>query len=113
MIRRPPRSTLFPYTTLFRSPDNSDFKNNFEKQIFTKWDKWAYEDEYRFTKNHIINRKIVLSKSCFKEIIFGYKMKQKERNQIKKIVAKNFPNILIYEAKPNEERFIIEINRIE
>src|SRR3712207_9530738 len=25
MIRRPPRSTLFPYTTLFRSPDVSCF----------------------------------------------------------------------------------------
>src|SRR2546427_5944007 len=25
MIRRPPRSTLFPYTTLFRSKENSDF----------------------------------------------------------------------------------------
>src|SRR2546430_6099910 len=24
MIRRPPRSTLFPYTTLFRSPDAGD-----------------------------------------------------------------------------------------
>src|SRR5256885_17163656 len=24
MIRRPPRSTLFPYTTLFRSPQNHD-----------------------------------------------------------------------------------------
>src|SRR5256885_11749911 len=24
MIRRPPRSTLFPYTTLFRSPAGSD-----------------------------------------------------------------------------------------
>src|SRR2546430_9137496 len=24
MIRRPPRSTLFPYTTLFRSPDRND-----------------------------------------------------------------------------------------
>src|SRR2546430_12449104 len=24
MIRRPPRSTLFPYTTLFRSPSASD-----------------------------------------------------------------------------------------
>src|ERR1041384_8302983 len=24
MIRRPPRSTLFPYTTLFRSPDEQD-----------------------------------------------------------------------------------------
>src|SRR2546426_6748547 len=28
MIRRPPRSTLFPYTTLFRSPDC---------RIFGKW----------------------------------------------------------------------------
>src|SRR5256885_9991380 len=26
MIRRPPRSTLFPYTTLFRSYDYRDFK---------------------------------------------------------------------------------------
>src|SRR3712207_8432094 len=25
MIRRPPRSTLFPYTTLFRSPDTAVF----------------------------------------------------------------------------------------
>src|SRR5690349_22673946 len=24
MIRRPPRSTLFPYTTLFRSPEGDD-----------------------------------------------------------------------------------------
>src|SRR2546429_4985754 len=24
MIRRPPRSTLFPYTTLFRSPDQNE-----------------------------------------------------------------------------------------
>src|SRR3712207_9066392 len=27
MIRRPPRSTLFPYTTLFRSADGSFFDN--------------------------------------------------------------------------------------
>src|SRR3712207_6537155 len=26
MIRRPPRSTLFPYTTLFRTPDPSDLR---------------------------------------------------------------------------------------
>src|SRR5256886_13291526 len=25
MIRRPPRSTLFPYTTLFRSPQGADY----------------------------------------------------------------------------------------
>src|SRR5258708_31179796 len=28
MIRRPPRSTLFPYTTLFRSPENVLSINN-------------------------------------------------------------------------------------
>src|SRR3712207_8888861 len=27
MIRRPPRSTLFPYTTLFRSPNNPPLPN--------------------------------------------------------------------------------------
>src|SRR2546422_10831035 len=30
MIRRPPRSTLFPYTTLFRSPDNPVFVNRLD-----------------------------------------------------------------------------------
>src|SRR3712207_7632014 len=30
MIRRPPRSTLFPYTTLFRSDE-----------LFTRWMEWS------------------------------------------------------------------------
>src|SRR3712207_8892025 len=32
MIRRPPRSTLFPYTTLFRSIA-SDFENGFARRL--------------------------------------------------------------------------------
>src|SRR2546422_7210373 len=31
MIRRPPRSTLFPYTTLFRSPDAGNTSSEAEK----------------------------------------------------------------------------------
>src|SRR2546430_5927807 len=31
MIRRPPRSTLFPYTTLFRSASNSDNTAGWQK----------------------------------------------------------------------------------
>src|SRR2546430_3431829 len=39
MIRRPPRSTLFPYTTLFRS--DAGFKNGFESgKYFEIYDKW-------------------------------------------------------------------------
>src|SRR3712207_8786934 len=39
MIRRPPRSTLFPYTTLFRSDTESQydcFNNSFHFSIFRK-----------------------------------------------------------------------------
>src|SRR3990167_5404362 len=35
MIRRPPRSTLFPYTTLFRSRALSHQKQNITSSIFT------------------------------------------------------------------------------
>src|SRR2546422_11775098 len=31
MIRRPPRSTLFPYTTLFRSPELDQRLHDFER----------------------------------------------------------------------------------
>src|SRR2546427_3768867 len=34
MIRRPPRSTLFPYTTLFRSPGGA--RNDNQKDLFSK-----------------------------------------------------------------------------
>ena len=33
MIRRPPRSTLFPYTTLFRSPDVIDLFGEFLEPV--------------------------------------------------------------------------------
>src|SRR2546429_4265418 len=49
MIRRPPRSTLFPYTTLFRSPRNyrlsDDIAFRFAERSWREWpltvDKYA------------------------------------------------------------------------
>src|SRR5688572_31557469 len=35
MIRRPPRSTLFPYTTLFRSPADAPVKERYLPSPFT------------------------------------------------------------------------------
>src|SRR5260370_26384992 len=37
MIRRPPRSTLFPYTTLFRSPRGGGTVSPDELAMLTKW----------------------------------------------------------------------------
>src|SRR3712207_8659379 len=36
MIRRPPRSTLFPYTTLFRSGGEADLKNVYVRLVRVK-----------------------------------------------------------------------------
>src|SRR2546422_9602319 len=33
MIRRPPRSTLFPYTTLFRSPTYQNLRGDLARQV--------------------------------------------------------------------------------
>src|SRR3712207_7324496 len=44
MIRRPPRSTLFPYTTLFRSTSGAKADSRFGKQDFVYLPE---EDAYR------------------------------------------------------------------
>src|SRR2546429_4171881 len=51
MIRRPPRSTLFPYTTLFRSGGNSDeyiprvdYQINNKSHIFGRYSYWKLAD---------------------------------------------------------------------
>src|SRR2546430_10203256 len=42
MIRRPPRSPLFPYTTLFRSHPFADLKN--DAGIFGDWNEFRRRD---------------------------------------------------------------------
>src|SRR3712207_8183747 len=44
MIRRPPRSTLFPYTTLFRSKDNYH-SNDYRRNHVLRLDSADYENE--------------------------------------------------------------------
>src|SRR2546430_7448755 len=44
MIRRPPRSTLFPYTTLFRSLSGNEPQNQAKKAEWTK----RLTDLYKF-----------------------------------------------------------------
>src|SRR2546423_11947404 len=46
MIRRPPRSTLFPYTTLFRSAHNLGGRLAHEHGDFERADR-LLEDDYR------------------------------------------------------------------
>src|SRR2546422_4031351 len=49
MIRRPPRSTLFPYTTLFRSRVDSYAKDGFTAVIHGKY----YHEETKATSSQV------------------------------------------------------------
>src|SRR5258708_17659540 len=46
MIRRPPRSTLFPYTTLFRSPAQAAASLKFFEWAYKSGDKTATDLDY-------------------------------------------------------------------
>src|SRR2546429_7349525 len=51
MIRRPPRSTLFPYTTLFRSPDSLLGTSSYRLRSFPH-SKYSKDRIARFSDRH-------------------------------------------------------------
>src|SRR2546427_9348614 len=62
MIRRPPRSTLFPYTTLFRSQDAEDATQEILVKLITKLSTFEGRSSfrtwlYRIAVNHVLNMK--------------------------------------------------------
>src|SRR2546430_12257820 len=57
MIRRPPRSTLFPYTTLFRSGDDRPIRRRLEQQMRDAAAEERFEDAARYRNRlHAIER---------------------------------------------------------
>src|SRR2546426_5362804 len=49
MIRRPPRSTLFPYTTLFRSPSNVSAARPGSSEFFGRGEQLPVVQTFRFS----------------------------------------------------------------
>src|SRR5215204_5294503 len=52
MIRRPPRSTLFPYTTLFRSPAHSSAAGGVAAAPFQPRARWRSEEHTSELQSH-------------------------------------------------------------
>src|SRR5436853_4610944 len=55
MIRRPPRSTLFPYTTLFRSPPETELSRQMTTST-TSIDIMGLQAAYANLQTHNVNR---------------------------------------------------------
>src|SRR3712207_8003790 len=56
MIRRPPRSTLFPYTTLFRS--TGELHNEFERRLASTHDKAGYRTPEREGRDSVVGAEL-------------------------------------------------------
>src|SRR5687767_15333731 len=86
MIRRPPRSTLFPYTTLFRSATTNQ---NVKKRPACSELRWAYCNQDRKSGSAGMPRPISYAVFC---------LKKKKINQID-IPSRDEPNVYYPEYK--------------
>src|SRR3712207_8325105 len=97
MIRRPPRSTLFPYTTLFRSRNTIPFiittkRTNYLGKNLTKEVKDLFNENYKTLLKEIEDRKSTRLNSSHANISYAvFCLKKKKQN--KKITKMNvLPN---------------------
>src|SRR6266446_7962592 len=67
MIRRPPRSTLFPYTTLFRSPPHDLRAYLFDRDVQRLQDAGGDRKSTRLNSSHLV---ISYAVFCLKKKIY-------------------------------------------
>src|SRR5256885_14841507 len=91
MIRRPPRSTLFPYTTLFRSQGGQGKKHHHPRQL---------ERVVVTPVCHRVLRPVVGESTWFRPSIRGTGRASEARTAPAICVATDDPNRVFYRSKP-------------
>src|SRR5256885_8131885 len=85
MIRRPPRSTLFPYTTLFRSSRRREFGNRRDEGRCCRKTKWRIQRQSR-SEEHTSELQSPCNLVC--RLLLEKKKKIKNNNKITLITMK-------------------------
>src|SRR3712207_6855905 len=100
MIRRPPRSTLFPYTTLFRSRHEQDKSDQFALSPRARLRKCALEvrahgrDRCLRRIRNLLDRKSTRLNSSHANIsyaVFCLKKKKKKPDKLRSLAKHNIP----------------------
>ena len=89
-----------------------DITAQITEKIFSKYEIWGYEYEYRILAGQLKNKKVFPSPEAFKEIIFGINMSEEKRRFIMFRAKHQMPNIKFYEAKKVKNEYRIEIQPI-
>ncbi len=85
--------------------DQSKIKDYSKSRFITKFQHWSYEDEYRIIIDKMANQAIKIPKNIYKEIIFGYKMSELHRKEIRIIADTLFKDLEFYESKKSSAKF--------
>src|SRR5688572_32256046 len=87
MIRRPPRSTLFPYTTLFRSPLKARTALNVSTICGMSWP--SIGPKYRKPRSEEHTSELQSQSNLVCRLLLEKKKKNKKKNQIIKEATKD------------------------
>lgn len=90
---------------------SQDSTTRFYKRFFTKSRKWEYEQEWRISKNHIEDRVKPFNPIALKEIILGYKIDQKSKDEILD-VARFISWAEVFEVKLDEQTYSTKIEKL-
>src|SRR5690606_41560513 len=92
LIRRPPRSTLFPYTTLFRSPKHLEYIDkkrdqqyviqNFSAEHIARVEKYFQNPDDSYYDQHILDRKSTRLNSSHVKISYAVFCLKKKKTTI-------------------------------
>ncbi len=85
---------------------------DFIKLLRTKSKEWQYEKEFRIIMRHMARKTLPLPDSAIKEVILGYNMEQKFKDEIIKIVKNKSVKIRIFESTANGEKYLLDLNEI-
>src|SRR2546427_2957408 len=102
MIRRPPRSTLFPYTTLFRSPNPTHQSQGLQGLYAFPVSENAPRNNYDIVrKEGNVDRKSTRLNSSHSQIsyaVFCLKKKKKTSHKMRRDTTKNVPQTNCYDT---------------
>ncbi len=100
MIRRPPRSTLFPYTTLFRSAELSEwFNKNKPKKMSSLWDSGSWSFYHADIEVYVnVDRKSTRLNSSHQVHLVCRLLLEKKKNTNKTKMIYNSNNVIKYDT---------------
>jgi hypothetical protein len=81
--------------------------------ITTKSLHWEYEQEFRLRRIASLGRTVVLPDEAFKELILGFKMDDRTKEEIKNIAKTKFPNMKLFQSLVDDTQFKLNIVPLE